>query len=65
MKLGTILPYATIKFIDDSGDVLKWVTVAKCIDSPKTIRETLEQLRPKYNGKTLWIHHVYGKEIAR
>jgi hypothetical protein len=64
-QLGTILPYATLKFIDDSGETPKWVTVAKFIDSPKNIREALEQAKAKYSGKTFWVHHVYGKEIVR
>lgn len=63
-KIGTVLPHATIKFLDDSGDVLRWVTVAKCIDSPRHVREAIESARSKNPDKQLWVHHVYGKELV-
>ena len=62
--LGTVLPSAKIKFIDESGDMPKWVTVAVCVDSPRHVREAVAEARKTHKGKTLWIHHVYGKEIA-
>ena len=63
-KLGTILPMAKIKYIDDSGSAPKWVTVAECIDAPKHIQAALTQARKMHAGKAMWVHPVYGKEMA-
>ena len=62
--LGTVVPNAKIKFIDDHGDVPQWVTIAVCVDSPNHVREAVAKARQTHKGKTLWVHHVYGKEIA-
>lgn len=61
-KIGTILPYAKIKYIDENTG--RWVTVDTCIDAPKPIGEAVKHARQLHKGKTLWVHHVYGKEIA-
>lgn len=58
------MPSAKIKFIDESGDAPRWVTVATCVDSPRHVGEAVAKARKIHKGRTLWVHHVYGKEIA-
>lgn len=63
-ELGTVwTSLAKVKYIDDSGSVLKWVTVASCIDTPVAIAKAVAKAKKSNPGKVLWLFNLDGKKI--
>lgn len=59
--LGTVwAAIARIRYIDDTGDTARWVTVATCIDTPNAIRAALKAARAAHPDKTLWVRSDTG-----